>query len=373
MDSNLIRNRPGAHRKRKPLGLALQGGGSWGAYTWGVLDALLSSRTVSVAQLSGTSAGAINAAILASALAKGSPAVAKRALRSFWLRMADPAAADLMRSFWRPLDRHWRNSLGEWVLASETLRGYVMTGLGTSALREAIADHVDIEAIRSKQAPALFVTVTDVRTGLPRVFSNDLMSLDVLLASACLPHLFPAVEIDGEHYWDGGYTGNPTLWPMIQSGLADDVVLVQLVRDRIDDVPADNASIRQRVGEIVFNSGLVAEMQALMAMRALAARTGAHTHVSEVRLHRIGPPHAALFERGSGMDRARSWLLLLHEEGVAAGRRFIAAHADDIGVRDTLDIPAAFLGTHKPRLPVSSRVDSTPALGAHAPNGDTVI
>src|SRR5438445_3739556 len=208
---------------RKPIGLALQGGGSWGAYTWGVLDALLASRSITITQLSGTSAGAINAAVIASALANGSPAQARKALRSFWLSIAAPDAPEVVRSFLGPLERHWRNSMNDWLLASGLMSPYSATTLGMHPLREAITAHVDIDAIRSKSAPALFVTVTNVKTGLPRVISNRDMSIDTLLASASLPELFAAVEIDGEHYWDGGYGGNPTLWPMIHSGFGDDL------------------------------------------------------------------------------------------------------------------------------------------------------
>src|SRR6266478_6663276 len=212
---------------RKPIGLALQGGGSWGAFTSGVLDALLASRSIRITQLSGTSAGAINAAIVASALANGSPAQARKALRSFWLSIAAPAAPEVVRSFFGPLERHYRNSMNDWLLAS----GFMSPYSGMHPLREAIAAHVDIDAIRSKSAPAVFVSVTNVKTGLPRVISNRDMSIDSLLASASLPELFAAVEIDGEHYWDGGYGGNPTLWPMIHSGFGDDLIIVQLLPD----------------------------------------------------------------------------------------------------------------------------------------------
>jgi NTE family protein len=181
---------------RKPIGLALQGGGSWGAYTWGVLDTLLASRSVSIAQLSGTSAGAINAAIVASALATGSPAQARKALRSFWLGIARPAAADLGREVWGPVERAWRETVGMWLLSRSAVSPYSANPLGINPLRDAIAAHVDIDAIRSKSAPALFVTVTNVKTGLPRVISNDAMTIDALLASSCLPQLFQAVELD---------------------------------------------------------------------------------------------------------------------------------------------------------------------------------
>jgi NTE family protein len=334
---------------RKPIGLALQGGGSWGAYTWGALDALLASRRITITQLSGTSAGAINAAIIATALANGSPAQAGKALRSFWLSIAAPDAPEVVRSLFGPLERHWRNSMNDWLLASGLILPYGGTTLGMHPLREAIIAHVDIDAIRSKSAPALFVTVTNVKTGLPRVISNRDMSIDTLLASASLPELFAAVEIDGEHYWDGGYGGNPTLWPMIHGGFVDDLIIVQLLPDRIDDLPTDARSIRRRVGEIIFHSSLVAEMQAIHAMRSLAEPAHAPTRLAELRFHRIGPPRLALFDEGNATERDRAWLELLHTEGFAAGRQFIARHGDYIGIRETLDVGGVYVDSRKPK------------------------
>jgi len=328
--------------RRKPISLALQGGGSWGAYTWGVLDALLASRSVIVRQLSGTSAGAINAAIVAGALAKGSPDRARHALQSFWLSVADHASVDLARSMWGPLQRQWEDTVSDWMQAYGVLAPYPANPIAASLLRHAIEQSVDIEAIRSSSAPALFVTATNVRTGLPRVFSNGAMSVDVLLASACLPELFPAVEIDGEHYWDGAYVGNPTLWPMIESGLSRDLIIVQLMRDHVAQAPADARAMRHRVGQIVFNSGLVAEMQAINAIRSMARPGNATSRLGGVRLHRIGPPPDALYDMGSGAERARNWLQLLHDEGVEGGKEFMTRHGADIGVRETLDIGRVF-------------------------------
>src|SRR5260221_14698096 len=189
------------------------------------------------------------------------------------------------------------------LLASSLRSRCSETTFGMHPLREAIAAPVDIGAIRSKSAPALFVTVTNVKTGLPRVISNRDMSIDTLLASASLPGLFAAVEIDGEHYWDGGYGGNPTLWPMIHGGFGDDLIIVQLLPDRIDDLPTDARSIRRRVGEIVFHSSLVAEMQAIHAMRNLTKPTHAPTRLAEFRFHRIGPPRLSLFYEGNAIER----------------------------------------------------------------------
>jgi NTE family protein len=339
---------------RKPIALALQGGGSWGAYTWGVLDVLLARRGISIAQLSGTSAGAINAAIVASALAKGSASEARKSLRAFWLRVADPALTELARKMWGPAERSMRQSFGAWLLSTGAVTPYNSNPLGLNPLRDAIEAHVDIDAIRSKSSPALFVTVTNVKTGLPRVIANDAMSIDALLASACVPELFQAVELDGERYWDGGYCGNPTLWPMIHSGLADDLIVVQLAPE-FAEVPTDGQGIRRRVGEIIFNSSLVAEMQAITAMRALAERNADSSHLLALRMHRIGPPREELHQRGSSTERSRAWLQLLRDEGQLAARRFLSAQGADIGVRESLDVAAAFSDGHKPKMRVGVR------------------
>jgi NTE family protein len=341
MTALLDRLIPRAQAARKPIGLALQGGGSWGAYTWGALDVLLASRSVTIAQLSGTSAGAINAAIVAGALATGSSRRARQALSAFWRRIAGPSRA--LAGNWHPVERAWRESMGTWLLTTGALSPYHGNPLGLNPLRDAIESHVDIDAIRKSSAPPLFVTVTNVRTGLPRVITNAEMSVDALIASACLPQLFQAVEIDGEPYWDGGYLGNPALGPMIQSGVASDLVIVQLVPDGPESVPRDASSIRRRIGEIVFNSSLVAEVQAISAMRDVARRSA---RVNDVRLHRIGPPQRTLLEQGSPLDRSPAWLERLREEGRAAAKRFIARHGADIGVRETLDVAAAFADGH---------------------------
>ena len=350
---------------RKAVGLALQGGGSWGAYTWGVLDALLASRTVVIEQLSGTSAGAINAAIVASALAGGSTKRAREALRSFWLSVAYPATETVGAEVFAPVERAWRESINAWLLSSGS-SPYQLNPLGVNPLRELIARHVDIDALRSSRAPALFVTLTNVRTGLPRIVANDAMSIDALIASACLPQLFQAVEIDGEPYWDGGYSGNPSLWPMIHDGGARDLIVVQLVPDEVEAAPTDAYAIRRRVDEIVFNSSLVAEMQAINALRALADRSGG-IDVIDTRLHRIGPPRAALLTQGSALERSRRWLLQLHDEGRAAARRFLARHGASIGVRETLDIGRSFHGVPMTTVPRPANEDLFDARRMSAP------
>jgi NTE family protein len=335
---------------RKPVGLALQGGGSWGAYTWGVLDVLLASRTVAVTQLSGTSAGALNAAIVASALARGSATLARKKLREFWMALARPAVADFGRDLWGPAEQQWRETIGAWLFSRNGVSPYDSNPLGINPLRDVIAAHVDIDAIRSKTAPGLYVTVTNVKTGLPRVISNDEMSVDALLASACLPQLFQAVDIEGEPYWDGGYSGNPTLWPLIRGG-SRDLIVVQLTPERATELPKKTAAIHRRIDEIVFASSLVAEMQAIAAMRAMAGRLSDTTSgVLDVRLHRIGPPPVELSGQGSPLDRSRAWLERLYEGGRRAAKRFLVRNGSMIGVRETLDIAKVFTDGHKPKV-----------------------
>jgi NTE family protein len=282
---------------------------------------------------------------VAGALAKGSPAKARAELSAFWRRVAAPS---IVQGPFATLsaERAWHESVGLWLLTTGALSPYQANPLGINPLREAIEAHVDIDAIRSASAPPLFATVTHVKTGLPRVISNADMSIDALLASACLPQLFQAVEIEGEPYWDGGYLGNPTLAPMIKSGAADDLVIVQLVPEGPDAAPRDVLSIRRRLNEIVFNSSLVAEVQGIATMRDMASSR--RSRMPEVRLHRIGPPPRELLQQGSTLERSRIWLERLRAEGRAAAKRFIARHGSDVGARETLDIGRVFADARTP-------------------------
>jgi NTE family protein len=346
--------------QRKPISLALQGGGSWGAYTWGVLDVLLASRTVSIERLSGTSAGALNAAIVASALVHGNASHARAQLRSFWQAVAQPAIADLGREVWGPVERSWRDAVDVWLTAGGW-SPYDVNPLGMNPLRDIIAAHVDIDAMRSSAALPLHVTITNVRTGLPRVVDNDAITLDVLLASACLPQLFQAVEIDGEPYWDGGYSGNPTLWPMIEARGTRDLLVVQLTPDRAVAVPTDGAAIRRRVNEIVFNASLVAQLRSIARLRRMANEA---SPVRALRLHRIGPPGHDLLREGSPLERSRAWIDGLYADGRRGARRFLARHGAELGVRETLDVEAMFSDAGAmPARPPADEVKSARSAG----------
>ena len=257
------------------IDLALQGGGSHGAFTWGALERLLEDETLSLDGISGSSAGALNAAVLATGYADGGRAGARDALRAFWLDVAScgggcfggvPVPPTVALGAWPMpglagfnLDA---NPMYAWF--NQFVRSfspYQFNPYDLNLLRELTQRHVREPAMQ-KGPLALFVTATAVRTGQPRIFSGTELTIDALMASACLPQLFRSVMIDGEPYWDGGYSGNPALWPLIYNTEPLDILLVKinpLVRPELPDTPTE---IADRVNEITFNAGLVSEMRA---------------------------------------------------------------------------------------------------------------
>jgi NTE family protein len=242
--------------KRSPVlvDLALQGGGSHGAFTWGVLDRLLEEPWLHIEAISGTSAGAMNAAVLADGWLEGGAEGARNALDRYWQRVSHAAAfSPLQRS---PLDR----LLGRWTLdtspayvamdlASRLLSPYDINPAGFNPLRRILAESIDFDRL-SRSPIRLFITATSVRTGRGRIFRNGEITPDVLLASACLPTMFAAIEIDGEPYWDGGYAGNPTITPLVRESDAHDTILVQINPPERKEIPRTATEILNRLNEI---------------------------------------------------------------------------------------------------------------------------
>lgn len=344
------------------IDLALQGGGSHGAFTWGVLDRLLDDEGIAFAGVSGTSAGALNAAVLATGLAEGGRAGAQAALRAFWLDVAAQHSPLQGGCFGRwpgalpGLDSFNLDHNPFYVLTQQWLRWwspYQFNPLGPNPLRAVVERHVN-PALVARGDVAVFVTATAVHTGQPRVFGRDELSIDALLASACLPQLFRAVEIDGEPYWDGGYSGNPALWPLVYDTDVLDVLLVKinpLVRPGTPETPA---AIADRVNEITFNAGLVGELRAIGFVARLVGEgrldPGAY---KALRLHLVADDEGlAPLTPSSKLNTERAFLEALHGLGRAAAERWLAAHRADLGVRGTLDLQAQFLGPRTlPRAP----------------------
>jgi NTE family protein len=244
------------HRRRPvTINLALQGGGAHGAFTWGVLDRLLEDGRFAPEGISGTSAGALNAVVLASGWLEGGPEGARAALGRLWRRIADLARL-------RPLHAVGLSQMAA-DFAASLLSPYYLNPFDLNPLRSILEELVDFERLRTERALQLFIAATNLRTGRGRVFRNGDLSSKAVLASACLPQLHQAVEIDGEAYWDGAFASNPPLLPLIRSCRARDLVLVQINPIETDRVPRTASEIRNRVGEIVFGRPLLEELARL--------------------------------------------------------------------------------------------------------------
>ena len=347
--------RPKRPTKPIPINLALQGGGSHGAFTWGVLDRLLDDESLAFAGISGTSAGALNAAVLATGLAEGGRVGAQAALRAFWL---DVAAQGGCFGHWPALAGsglagYNLDSNPFYAWSNQFLRAfspYQFNVLGNNALRPVLGRHVRMDALRAGTLK-LFITATAVRTGHARVFRRVDLSIDALLASACLPQLFRAVEIDGEPYWDGGYSGNPALWPMTYNTDALDLVLVKinaLVRPDQPDTPEE---IADRVNEITFNASLIGEMRAIAFVQKLVEQGRLEPdEYKSLRLHMVSDEDGlAPLHASSKLNTSREFLEALHALGHAAAERWLLLHRAAVGKRSSLDVKAAFLSAH-PRV-----------------------
>ena len=323
--------------------LALQGGGSHGAFTWGVLDRLLQEPWLRIEAISGTSAGAMNAAVLAGGWIAGGAEGARAALHAYWQRVSRAAAfSPLQRS---PLDR----LLGRWALdtspayvamdlMTRVLSPYDLNPLGINPLRSILDESIDFERI-ARSPIKLFVTATNVHTGRGRIFRNAEITADVLLASACLPTIFRAVEIDGEPYWDGGYAGNPTITPLIRESDATDTILVQINPCERADTPRSASEILNRLNEISFNSPLMKELRMIAVLREVAdPGTGEGARWAKMRTHRILTDVLAGLGASSKVNAEWEFITMLKTEGRKSTDEFLAAHSGDIGNRSTADL-----------------------------------
>jgi NTE family protein len=332
-----------ARRAPVLIDLALQGGGSHGAFTWGVLDRLLEESWLRIDAISGTSAGAMNAAVLADGWTRDGATGARAALDAYWRRVSRAAAfSPLQRS---PLDR----LMGRWSLdtspayfaydmMTRVLSPYDLNPLGLNPLRAILAESIDFERLSS--APIkLFITATNVRTGRGRIFRNAEITADVLLASACLPTMFQAIEIDGQPYWDGGYAGNPTITPLVRESDAHDSILVQInPRERMD-TPRTASEVIDRVNEISFNSPLMKELRMIALLRQVAdPGHGEGARWAGMRTHRIWTDKLASFGASSKLNAEWPFVSMLKEEGRSSADEFLAAHGGDLGKRSSADL-----------------------------------
>ncbi len=329
----------------KPVNLALQGGGAHGAFTWGVLDRIFEDPRIRVEAISGTSAGAMNAVVAAQGLFDGGREGARKALDTFWCELAKAGAAS-------PIKRNPVNVwLGNWSLdnspayvmldlMNRLASPYDINPLKLNPLRDLVRKLVDFDKVRHADGIALYLSATNVETGHVRVFSRNEVTADVVMASACLPNIFHAVEIDGQAYWDGGYMGNPVLFPFFKRSHSDDIIIVQINPIVREGIPKTAPEILNRVNEITFNSALVAEMRAIEFVRRLLEEGSLDAERYRcINIHMV-EARKQMRELGasSKLNTEIGFLRHLHGIGRDAADRWIAAHFDDIGEHSTVDL-----------------------------------
>ncbi len=339
--------------KAKPLALALQGGGSHGAFTWGVLDRLLEEERLAVESISGASAGAINAAVLASGYLAGGRAGAREALAGLWQSVGEVGRLSPLGS--NPLAHMLGGEFGAWLTGggmralSRLASPYQLNPLDLNPLRTLIEELVDFDRLRRSRKIKLFVSATNVHTGSPRVFTNRELSSDVLLASACLPTMHRAVEIDGAHYWDGGFSANPAIFPLVQHGRSEDIVIVHIDTQGHAGVPVTANEISGRLERIMTNAPLIREIQMITDLRALAdPASEIGQRFDSLALHHILPPEAmAQFEASSKLNTESSFLVSLRDMGRYTATAWLAENFDKIGTGSAENLEASLFSPRR--------------------------
>lgn len=328
----------------KTIELALQGGGSHGALTWGVLDRLLEESNLQIEGVSGTSAGAMNAVVLADGLESGSRQGARDALQTFWKSVSDAGkSSPIQRNLWAKITGDWgMESSPNYLLfdhLSRVFSPYEFNPLNLNPLRDLIVDLVDFDAVNRCKAVKVFVTATQVRNGRPKIFTQPNLSADTLMASAALPFLFQAVEVEGEFYWDGGYSGNPALFPLVDECDARDMVLVQINPFERPDVPKTAREIIDRINEITFNSSLIKELRSVTLLRDLIEAEGLEKErYREMRLHRIhGDEDLQSLKASSKLNAEWEYLCYLRDMGRKRTDVWLQDNWKDLGERSTFD------------------------------------
>jgi NTE family protein len=339
-----------ATQRTRYANLALQGGGAHGAFTWGVLDRLLEEPRFAIDGISATSAGAVNAVVLAHGLTVGGRDGAKKALLDFWRGMAETATTSVLQPSWydRLTSNHsLEHSPGYFFfdLLSRIFSPYQFNPFNINPLKSVLEKIVDFDRLRRESVVKLFCCATNVRSGKARVFTNSEISAACVLASACLPNLYRAVEIEGEHYWDGGYIGNPALFPLIYGCGTRDIIIVHVNPTERHDVPMTAPDILSRINEISFNSSLMREMRAIaFVTKLIDDKSIADGALKRMLIHAI---EADDVMRGlnvnSKLNTDRNFLRYLHKIGRERADLWLRSHLDMLGVESTVDIRAKYL------------------------------
>lgn len=338
----------------KSINLALQGGGAHGAFTWGVLDALADEPRLVIDGITATSAGAMNAAVYAHGMAQDGAKGAKKALHDFWEDISQEGSSygtsgNVQSAFLSGMEAFSRSMYYKFFENFTNLFSpYEFNPLNINPLRDVLERHVEFDHLDSCQTK-LFICATNVRSNKIKIFYNEEVTADAVLASACLPMLFQAVEIDGEAYWDGGYMGNPALYPLVYNTDTEDIIIVHINPIERDEVPHTSEEIANRVNEISFNSSLLREMRAFEFARTLVEEDWikpeykGHFRFNHLRMHAIRADEVtSQYSMASKFTPDWDFLCGLRDQGRKVAKKWLKKNFDDIGTRSTLDLRAMF-------------------------------
>jgi NTE family protein len=332
----------------KSVNLALQGVGSHGAFTWGVLDRLLEEERLAFDGISATSAGAVNAVVFAFGLAVGGREAAKTALNRYWRRMAAIASTSVFQpSLFDKM--HGKFGLDHSPgylfvdMLSQFLSPYQLNPLNYNPLKDLLEEVVDFELLRRQPPVKLFVSATNVRSGKVKVFGSEEIRADHVVASSCQPLMMRAVEIDGEHYWDGGFMGNPAIFPLIYGCQARDIIIVHLTPTERPENPTTSGGILTRMQEVAFNSSLMREMRAVAFVTKLID-DGKLVDVKRMLIHSIdGEDVIGSLSNSSKMNGDWDFLMYLYKIGRERADEWLESNFDRLGVETTIDLQSRYL------------------------------
>jgi len=341
--------------KTKKINVALQGGGAHGAFGWGVLDKLMEDGRIEVDAMSATSAGAMNATVFAYGFMKGGRDGARETLESFWRKTSDAGkmSSPLQST---PIDA-WLRAFGmnpepiayrAFEMMTHMMSPYEFNPLNLNPLKSVLTETVDFDELRKCTSTSLRLCATSVRTGKPRIFKNEELSPEAVLASACLPLVFQAVEVDGEHYWDGGYIGNPAIYPLIYDAATPDILIIHINPIVREELPKRSADIMNRINEISFNSSLMREMRAIAFVSKLIdddwIKPEMKDRLSRVLIHAIRSDDVmSAFSVSSKFNTDWDFLTHLRDLGREATALWLDTHFDDINTRSTVDVRGEYL------------------------------
>ena len=342
--ASTARPEPAATAGKKVVNLALQGGGSHGAFTWGVLDRLLEEKRLKFEGITATSAGAVNAVVLADGLAAGGREGARNALRLYWQKVSEISSRGIFKTDKANSDFGLENSPGFLFVESLTFFAspYQMNPFNYNPVKDLLAETINFERVRQQRAVKLFICATNVQTAKAKIFAGKDLGVEHVLASACLPLMMHAVEVDGEFYWDGSYAGNPAIFPLVYDCEARDIIMVHITPAERPGVPTTSPAIMNRTQEISFNTSLIREMRTIAFLNKLIDNDRV-SGAKRMLMHLIEAEDLIRgFSWSSRLNGDWDFLMHLHAMGRERADKWLATNFDHLGKQSTVDLEAKY-------------------------------